>query len=349
VLVIKKTLFYTLNILTSIIIYVFSSITTKILHKDFTSLKNNKFIVVKIMGGLGNQLFQFAFYLEKKVHRHHNEIVLIDIDYYNKYDIHNGYELYNIFGINAQNMDDFLAEKYPLILKYLKCIDYLRKFDAFGKFKKLGLSYIEITDEAFLTSFPDRNLHNVIFFNGFWTSKTYWDKITNEIHNAFVFPQLTGDYLLELKKSIECSESVSIHIRRGDYVTNDLFVTLSEDYYLKAITLTSNLVRTPVFYVFSDDIDFCKRMIKKIYNGLSNVVFVEINDQRNYLDLQLMSLCKHNIIANSTFSWWAAELNKNSGKTIIAPQIYYTDTPSNYLWIKLLEKGYFYQKNWIKI
>jgi len=112
-------------------------------------------------------------------------------------------------------------------------------------------------------------------------------------------------------------KSVSIHIRRGDYITNKTgpkFIGL--DYYIKAIRTIENKVKNPTYFIFSDDIVWGKQYLK-----LKNIsYFVDNNHGKDsYKDMQLMSLCKHNIVANSTFSWWGSWLNTNKNKVIIKP------------------------------
>ncbi len=125
---------------------------------------------------------------------------------------------------------------------------------------------------------------------------------------------------------IESTNAVSLHIRRGDYVkvkeTNDFHGVCSIAYYETAIELITNKINDPVFYIFSDDMDW----VKKNFNIRQNHVFVDANDAAtNYEDMRLMSLCKHNIIANSSFSWWGAWLNPSSSKTVIAPKKWMKD------------------------
>jgi len=120
-------------------------------------------------------------------------------------------------------------------------------------------------------------------------------------------------------------ESVAIHVRRGDYTSNAYsasFGTLADSYYKTAIERINAGAQQPVFFVFSDDIEWCRNNLQ-----LHNAIFIEHNKGvDSYKDLVLMSHCRHNIIANSTFSWWGAWLNQNPQKIIIAPRIWFGKT-----------------------
>jgi len=125
------------------------------------------------------------------------------------------------------------------------------------------------------------------------------------------------------------TNSISIHIRRADYLdknTNEKHGCCSMDYYRQAINYMSKMVEKPTFFIFSDDIEFSKHALKSPFQ----VRFVDHNGpEKNYEDLILMSNCSHNIIANSTFSWWAAWLNRNPDKIVIAPSRWFTDSRLN--------------------
>jgi hypothetical protein len=123
----------------------------------------------------------------------------------------------------------------------------------------------------------------------------------------------------KIAKLIESCLSVSIHVRRGDYVGSEYFDICGREYYLKAVSFITEKIsinHKPTFFVFSDDIAWCKN----IFLG-DNFNFIDNNKaQYSYKDMQLMSLCKHNIIPNSSFGWWGAWLNRNNQKIVIAPQ-----------------------------
>ena len=151
---------------------------------------------------------------------------------------------------------------------------------------------------------------------GYFQSEKYFIDIAEDIRREFAFKTpLVGENRI-LSESITEQESIGVHIRRGDYLLNPLFRVHGLEYYQKAIEQILTVVEKPVFYIFSNDYEWCEKNIRIDYP----LHFVNHNsEQQPYFDLYLMSLCKHNIIANSSFSWWAAWLNFNPGKKIIAP------------------------------
>lgn len=181
--------------------------------------------------------------------------------------------------------------------------------------------------------------YNQIFI-GTWQSEKYFISVKNDIQGVFQFnEEKLSDLTIEISKKIKNEESVSIHIRRGDYLHDsykDEFANVCTiDYYLKSINYIKSKVSDPVFYVFSDDINWVKIQFKN-----ENMIFVDFNMKINsWQDMYLMSLCKHNIIANSTFSWWGAYLNANVEKIVVAPQ----------KWIHSLEKDDIIPSDWIRI
>lgn len=159
-------------------------------------------------------------------------------------------------------------------------------------------------------------------FVGYWQTEKYFKGIRNELLTDFSFK--LGDLKLEkMKKELSSNKKyVSVHIRRGDYLKNlDRYGDLSEtNYYTKAKEYLSRRVDNPIYVYFSDDIQWVK---EKFYD--KNGIFIEkimFEDYQNWYDMYLMSQCKHNIIANSTFSWWGAWLNPNKDKIVIAPKVW---------------------------
>lgn len=149
---------------------------------------------------------------------------------------------------------------------------------------------------------------------GYYQSYKYFDKYRLEIQKIFEPSNITKNYLIN-KYKLNDTISVGLHIRRGDYV--DIGITLNLDYYNKALNYIKQKIGSNkdfTIYVFSDDIEWCKKNLK--YN---NCIFSE---ESICYDLYLMSLCTHNIIANSTFSWWGAYLNQNTEKIVIYPTVW---------------------------
>lgn len=178
---------------------------------------------------------------------------------------------------------------------------------------------------------PDiMNLSDGIYLNGYWQSEKYFSDIEDIIRREFTLAESPDKLNVEFAKRIEKSNSISIHIRRCDYIddpgTLRIHGMLGLDFYSKAINYISEKVQDPHFYVFSDDYEGAKRNIKIDY---PTTFMKHNNDEKNYADMWLMSLCKHHIIANSTFSWWGAWLTPDPDKIVIAPKLWFSDEEMN--------------------
>lgn len=257
---------------------------------------------VIVSGGLGNQMFQYALYLNLKSK---GKNVVLDISMYNFNEMHNGYELKNIF-----NIEEIEYNNKSLYYKYfLKLIYKLKNerlvFHDFGYFNSYVFKY------------------NPCYYCGYWQSELYFNEIKDKLRTTFNFKQLDERNKLFLNQIIN-TESVSIHVRRGDYIGLDSVSGIcDEDYYLKSIKFMNNKLKSPKFYVFSNDISYCKKIFT---DSLGEFIYVNINSSsESYKDMCLMSKCNHNIIANSSFSWWAAWLNSNSKKMVIRPKKWVND------------------------
>lgn len=166
-----------------------------------------------------------------------------------------------------------------------------------------------------------------LYIEGYWQSEKYFSEYRDELLQLFTLKdEIHGETQL-YKENIDKIESVSLHIRRGDYITdhktNNYHGICSVDYYRDAVEMIIRNISDPHFFIFSDDLDWAKENL----DFIDNITFVEI--QKNIPDheeMYLMSICKHNIIANSSFSWWGAWLNQNTDKIVIAPKKWFNDS-----------------------
>lgn len=171
--------------------------------------------------------------------------------------------------------------------------------------------------------FDQTVLHNLksAYYLGYWQTEKYFSDIRSKILEAFTFPPLAEDNKNQVTiESIRRKNSISIHVRRGDYMKiGNTQGICTPDYYVKALKMMLEKTKPDVFLVFSDGIEWCKENLSE-YFGDTPVVYVDWNTgPESFRDIQLMSNCKHNIIANSSFSWWGAWLNQNGSKIVIAP------------------------------
>lgn len=163
---------------------------------------------------------------------------------------------------------------------------------------------------------------------GFWIEERFAGQVLDITRDHFKFPALKDDKNAFLGRVMATTESVSIHVRRGDYLTTyaNMFKPLTMEYYKSAISYIGNYVRSmgsnPIYYIFSDDAEY----VREVFSWLPNKTIVANNTGNDsYVDMQLMSLCKYNIIANSTFSQWAALLNTSEDNIVIYPKDYLID------------------------
>ena len=253
-------------------------------------------VTIVLRGGLGNQMFQYA--LATSLRAKGFEVAL-DTSMYDITRMHNGYELEHVFGIKEK-----LVEKTEWHSLYLRTIIRLQP-------SKLVLNdSLDYNDQV--TIKPKR------YLNGYWQDERYFINVAHEIHNVFRF-KLIDDKTLRLANEMQRGNSISIHIRRGDYASFGMSM-LNVDYYRSAVDFLYSRVDVPHFYIFSDEAKFADELARTL--GLDYTLIDFNNCQEAYKDMYLMSQCKHNIIANSSFSWWGAWLNKNEHKIIIAPKVW---------------------------
>jgi hypothetical protein len=266
-------------------------------------------IIVKVLGGLGNQMFQYAFYKSLKS----SEDKLLDIRDFNDYKLHNGFELDKIFELKSIN--------YAEVKDIEKLFDCKR--DIFSRIKRkiMGRKRTHIIEPYLHFDEKYLNMKNV-YLDGYWQSEKYFKKSEKIIRKEFIFSRIIEEQNIEILKEIEKTNSISIHIRRGDYLNHTLYSDIcSIEYYERAINYIKTNVENPVFFIFSNDIDWCK---ESFY--FEESYFIDWNlGEKSFRDMQLMSSCKNNIIANSSFSWWGAWLNENPNKIIIAPNKWVND------------------------
>lgn len=268
--------------------------------------------IVNIIGGLGNQMFQYAFALGLKS-KYPNEAIKIDLSHFKGYPLHNGYELERVFGLKLLDVASSVdLMKVSYFVPNYKLSRLVRRV-----FPHRKSEYIEPR------SFTDWSLDiNAIkgncYFEGSWQNFNYFEDIEIDIRNAFSFKDKLQGENLQIANLVESTNSVSIHIRRGDYLLEDEYAGICDvPYYSNAISYIKNNVANPHFFIFSNDIDWCNEHIVPLCD---TVTLVSGNSaEKAYVDMQLMSMCKHNIIAHSSFSWWAAWLNGHAGKIVIAP------------------------------
>ena len=266
-------------------------------------------IVTILEGGLGNQLFQYA--LGRHLSLKNNGILVLDTSNY-LIDKKRHYELsrYNITAEVGNIATSILTRLGKRIIPKIE------------KKITIPITYVKERNKYFNKEIL--SIKNNIILDGYWHSEEYFKNIRNILLDDLSLLTEPDKENKQLLKRIINSNSVCLHVRRDDYVLNPLLQqfhgNLTPEYYNKAIATICDRTIDPHFFIFSDEPEWCKR---NIITDRPHT-FVDINGQdKAPEDLRLMSACNHFIIANSSFSWWAAWLSGYKGKIIIAPKRWY--------------------------
>lgn len=260
-----------------------------------------------ITGGLGNQMFEYAFYLSC---RKKGIDLSLNIDMYNVNRMHNGYMLGRAFGIDDKDM--LATTQYSTFISRAVLRQQL-----------LPLVYQEeifkYSENVFYTRRP--------YIRCTFINEKYFKSISDDVRKTYTFANIdTRNNAFAQVMNNE--ESVSLHIRRGDYLLYPQYEICDEQYFRKAIDYINSHVVSPKYYVFSDDPNWCVELMENI--GVQYEIILHNRGMDSYKDMYLMTQCRHNIIVNSTFSWWGAWLNSNQDKIVICPSVWIkgtVDTP----------------------
>ena len=273
-------------------------------------------IIVKLMGGIGNQMFQYA--AARRLAHVHGATLKIDLSWFEncKADSPRPYELH-IFPIKELIASEKEIDRLKNTGKKRLPGWLLRLFNAADQRRSKGL----IIEKHFHFDPEVLRLPDNVYLDGYWQSEKYFRDIADIIRTEFTITVEPDDKSRQMSEMIGRSEAVSLHIRRGDYaanpVMNQFHGLCSLDYYLKAIEMIASRVGSPHFFVFSDDPAWVKENLVSAHP----TTFIDFNGpKRAYEDMRLMSLCRHHVIANSSFSWWGAWLCRNPDKIVIAPR-----------------------------
>jgi hypothetical protein len=247
-------------------------------------------IITKLIGGIGNQMFQYA--VARRLAYLHNDSFKLDITAF---------------------------EEYRLRDYYLKPLNIMEQIATADEIARLKTRHIK---EAYFHFDPAvLRLSGDLYLEGYWQCEKYFKDITDIIRQDFSVKQPLSGANLEWAKRINSCEAVAVHFRRGDYVTNPVtrqyHGVCPFDYYQRAMQKIAIQVRYPHFFIFSDDPEWVTHQVRSEYPFF----VVAVNRMENpHEDLRLMNFCKYHIIANSTFSWWGAWLAPYNDKIVYAPR-----------------------------
>ena len=287
-------------------------------------MNSEKIVLVRMIGGLGNQMYQYALAKNLSV-LNDNAQIMIDTTLFKGYCWP--------FELPKLNIKASIADKdtilkldtgiLPLFLgKMIDLIPWIRVKDTIRK------PFNNVYTEKGMYFHPEvLNAKASVYIKGYWASYKYFSNIRSQLLEDFAFKDTMNDANKRIAEQIENSKnSVALHIRRGDYLKSynqSFYYSPYEDgFYQRAISELENKYDELEFFLFSDEPDW----VKENLNIKHKFTVVDINKKSDsFWDMKLMSLCKHNIIANSSFSWWGAWLNQNPSKTVMAPKAWMSD------------------------
>lgn len=272
-------------------------------------------IIVHLSGGLGNQMFQYA--TGRALAIRNNDTLKVDISSFGKSEK----ETLRTYKLNNFNIKTEVASQDEI--RELSNTNLLKRvINRLGGY--WGPFIVEKT-----RGFDKRvlKLHGNLYLYGYWQSEKYFLKYRKIILNDFELKVDVSKKHGSILKEIENSTSVSLHIRRGDYTSSPIAAArlgfCGLDYYVRASRYIETKMANPKYYVFSDDMDWVIKNLKLNYP----VKFIERGE--DYEEMYLMSCCRHNITANSSYSWWGAWLNKSKDKIVICPKKWFNDGGSS--------------------
>lgn len=280
-------------------------------------------VIIKLTWWLWNQMFQYALW--KNLSLRHKVNFALDIFWFENYKLHK-------YCLEFFHIHDKYASKKEV------------PFYEFIYFKNKYLVYIlEVHIKPFLRKYNPHHFvekqfnfdPNVLtlksgYVEWYFQTEKYFNAIEKDLRKDFSFKITPSKKNQDMIDIIKSCNAVSLHIRRGDYIsnttTNTIHGTCNLDYYKRAVEYIKKNSVSPIFFIFSDDIDWVK---DNLHLNEKHYYIDWNNADTNYEDMRLMSLCKHNVIANSSFSWWGAWLNNNAEKIVIAPQKWFNDSKLN--------------------
>lgn len=276
-------------------------------------------IICNLIGGLGNQMFQYACGTAVSIRT--KQPLRIATDQFQNYTLHNGFELQRVFHVDTPiatdtELKDMLGWQSSTRFRYL----FVRPFTRWSCSKRCCI-------EPHFQYWPAiRDWTGPAYMHGYWQSEQYFSDVADRVRQAFRFRQSWDDADLAVRLKMGLQPSASLHVRRGDYTSaknQSMYAQCDIGYYQTAIQLLRKRVPDVKIFAFSDDPDW---VISQLVPKFGEMEIVRHNTgMRSANDMRLMSSADHHIIANSSFSWWGAWLNPDPDKIVIAPKSWFVD------------------------
>ena len=275
-------------------------------------------IIIRLRGGLGNQMFQYA--LGKRLAKQLNTDLKLDLTTLLRVKNKKGFtkrdyqlHIFNIeenFLIQPGFINFFNKIRLHVIVELIKGIKLV-------PYKKIKENTFTVDQQLIA------NPQNDTLYTGYWQSEDYFSLAEIELRKDYEFNDELSEQAEIILDKIKNSNSICVHMRRGDYVQDNYFVPMSSDYFDRASQHINSQIEAPHFFIFSDDPEWCKNNVS--LNGMHTVVDFETDKIKYKEDLQLMASCEHFIMSASSFSWWAVWLSNRKNKITIAPKMWFAD------------------------
>jgi len=277
-------------------------------------------IIIQLLGGLGNQMFQYA--LGRQLAVLNNSELKFDITGFARDPLRK-------YSLSCFSLQENIASDAEIIqIKYGHRSQVLARVSDFlnrGLRRIIGRKPIKtssylIEEQIFCFDSKILKQRNQLYLEGYWQAHGYFSGIRKILQKEFSLRNDPTIANIQLLEQIKSCNAVSLHVRRGDYFndpgTSRLYACCTSDYYKTAVNRIKGMLENPTFFIFSDEPDWAETGL-----NLDNKVIVRANGPENaHEDLRLMQNCRHHIIANSSFSWWGAWLNESPDKIVIAPR-----------------------------
>jgi hypothetical protein len=273
-------------------------------------------VIVRILGGLGNQMFQYA--AGRSLALRLGESLRLDLSGFQDYALHGGYQLHNVFGVQTESAS--LADVESML-------GWRSRDLALRWLQKRSMAWLRgnrlVAEPSFHYWQGWTRISTGCYLSGYWQSPRYFLDYEAQLRDDFSFREAKTPLSRAIARAIERTEAVAVHVRRGDYVQNPaanrVHGVCTNTYYAAAQKYVASRLSAPRYFVFSDDMAWVRG--QSLFPR--ETVYVDLGPGQ--IDIQLMARCRHQIIANSTYSWWAAWLNPNPCKIVIAPRRWFSN------------------------
>jgi len=280
-------------------------------------------IIVRLTGGLGNQMFQYAFG-RAMAHRYSTELKLDTSSFPERTATDNGYVERN-YDLDVFTVEPEFATSSEVAL--LSKRSSVRLLDRVMN-KALGFKSSVVLEPHFhFSNSVAYETNGDRYMIGYWQSPKYFEEIEPVIRDEFRFREPLAADAAELRERIENANSVCLNVRRGDFVVNPFHGSLGVDYFQTADRMLGERLLEREYFVFSDDVEWCKANLR--FDVPTTFVSHSYAGRKFQDYLRLMSSCKHFVIPNSSFAWWAVWLNKSSDRIVVAPKEWFSDSSYN--------------------